>query len=194
MSRPRFFSSRCFNVEAESAGVQARRSGENPTDSLGPRPSARSRGTGAADSGFLLPASGRWGSSSSLRRRRCLPPRAAAAASSQTVRFDFLRFLGKLAFEFEGNELRIEASCPELPIFRYASLAFFSLFWPLGLSSFSSSWLPLSSVAFAAEAPRHRLRIPSGFCSGGRISRRVAPVSPSLPSLSLQQSLRFPCC
>ena len=106
LSRPRFFS-RCFNVEAESAGVQARRSGENPIDSLGPRPSARSRGTGAADSGFLLPASGRWGSSSSLRRRRCLPPRAAAAASSQTVRFDFLRFLGKLAFE--GNELRIEA-------------------------------------------------------------------------------------
>lgn len=128
------------------------------------------------------------GSSSSPRRRRRLPPHAAAAPASQTVRFNFLPFLGKLAFE--GVELRIEAG--PIPL-RFACFLF--PFSSLGLSSFSSSRLPLSSVAFAAEAPRHRLRIPSGFCSGGRISRRVAPVSfPSLPSLTLQQSLRFPCC
>lgn len=159
MSRPRFFSRRCFNVEAESAGVQASAQGKIPPIRSALAPSARSRSTGAADSGLLLPARGRWVPPPPRDARRCLPPRAAAAAASQTVRFDFLRFLGKLAFEFdEGDELRVEASCPELTIFRYASLAFFSLFFlPLGLSSFSSSRLPLSSVAFAAEAQRHRL-------------------------------------
>lgn len=88
LSRLRFSSPRCFlfNVEAESAGGQARRSGENPTDSLGPRPSARSRGTGAADSGLLLPRAA--GFLFLTATRRPPPPK------KKTVSFDFLRFLG----------------------------------------------------------------------------------------------------
>lgn len=56
LSRLRFFSPRCSTCKAANGIGKARRSGENPIDSLGPRPSARSRGTGAADSGLLLPA------------------------------------------------------------------------------------------------------------------------------------------
>lgn len=40
----------------------------------------------------------------------------------------------------------------------------------------SASRRPLCFFAFGAGAPRHRLRVPSGFCSGGRISHGLTPV------------------
>ncbi|CAO2043323.1 unnamed protein product [Urochloa humidicola] len=82
----------------------------------------------------------------------------------------FLLSLRGLAHTAHGTRLTLRL------LLRFGSFLSFSVFFfSSGLPSFSASRLPLRSAPFASRAPRHRLRIPSGFFSGGRISPQLRP-------------------